>query len=586
MINVKPLTRHFLPQDFKITTWENLQPYAEDLASREISSLAEYQKFIADQDEFYSVFGEEASWRNIKKSCDTANKELEASYLYMINEIYPPITEYGDKINKKIAESVFAAEMNAPGFDIILKTTQSEINYYRPENIPLNTEINKKASESNNLRGARVVILDGEEMTPQKAADRLFWQDREKRKEAWVASRNRALEDNVPMSKLYDDMVKLRNQTALNAGFKNYQEYRFEILGRFDFSPEDCRNFNEAVRETVVPLVKELTLEQENKLGLGRMRPWDVAVDPEGKPPLKAFENAQDLIEKTKIVLGRVHPDFASTLQLMEDRGNLDIDSRANKRPGGFMCGLDESKVPFVFANVTQKVRDAVTLIHEVGHAQHEIEKSPLKSMYGNYPAEVAELASMSMELLTMDHWDVFFTNKEECIRAKREHLESIIELFPSVAMVDEFQHEVYLNPKMSLEQRDDLHLNLLKQYGTGLVDWSGYEDIQKTGWQNTHHMFSSPFYYIEYSMAQMGALQIWKNYKENPENAVQQYRDALALGYTKSVPEIYETAGIKFDFSQPMLKGLMDFVQNELKTLSEPDKAISPVIKKGLQPN
>lgn len=570
MLTVTPLKRRFLPQDFTLTTWEALEPYTKELENRSLDTLEDYQRFLDDSDELSRVMGENSAWRYIRMTCNTADKEIEQAYHYLIEHIMPKAAEFGNVINNKMAQSPFSKEVNDTGFALMMRKIQSEIEIFRDENIPLSSEADQVSAEFVKLNGAMKVTLDGEEMPLQKAADRLFWTDRAKREEAWTAIGARRYEDREKLDDIYDRLVGLRHKIALNAGFENYRDYAFKAKKRFDYGPKECYDFHEAIEQAVTPLVREINVTQAKELGLEKLRPWDGAVDPKGRPPLKAFESAEDLIEKSLVMYKDLDPLFHDTVQMMKDQNKLDLASRLNKAPGGYMYPLGESKVPFIFANATQKVDDLVTYVHEVGHAVHEIAKRDLRlEEYGNYPSEVAELASMSMELLTMDQWNLFFPKEDDLVRAKYDHLERTISLLPWIAQVDAFQHEIYLKPELSPQERHALWSSIQQRYNTNTVDWTGFEHLQKTMWHKQGHIFDVPFYYIEYGIAQLGALQVWRNYKQDKKQALEQYKNALALGYTKSIPEIYETAGIKFDFSAKMLKELMSFVQKEMAALS-----------------
>lgn len=569
MLDIKPLQLRYIPQDFKITSWEDIQPFTEELLARPINSLAEYERFLDDESELDAVTSEEYTHRMVLTTRYTNNKEYEDALNYYLQNISPKMAEYADKINRKIADSPFADQVKDVGFALALKGLRTQMDLFRSENIPLQIMDEELGNKSGKVRGAQTVVLDGEEMTLQKAGDRLFWQDRAKREEAWKAIQERQFQDKQEQDTIYAELVTIRQQIAKNAGFDNFRDYQFKSLRRYDYTPAHAMEFHDAIAQHVVPLVKDMVQKQADDLGLEKLRPWDGAVDPKGRAPLKAFNDVDDLIAKSTQALKNMDPVFHGTIALMRNADHLDLGSRPHKRTGGYMTGFDVKKVPFIFANATEKVRDLVTLIHEVGHAVHQVQMRDLRlQAYGRYPMEVAELASMSMELLSFDQWNLFFDKEEDLRRAKREHLEKIIGLFLSVAQTDAFQHQVYLNPSLTPEERNDLWVSLESRFSTGLVDWSGFEHYKRIGWHRILHIFEVPFYYIEYGIAQLGALQVWRNYKQDPKQAIEQYKNALALGYTKSIPEIYETAGVKFDFSGDMLKNLMGFVQRELKEL------------------
>ena len=569
MLVVEPYQRKFVTKDFKAKTWEDIAPYAKDLEEREINTLEDYQKFLDDSDELARVLSEDFARRYIAMSSNTADKKAEEAYHYAIEHITPKASELSNVINKKMVSSPFVDEVRDDGFELAIKGIRTETELFRDENIPLHTQEEQAAAEYVKIIGAMTMTLDGETVTPQKAADRLFWTDRAKREEAWKAISGRRYEDHEKIDKIFDEIVGLRQNIAHNAGFENYRDYMFKAKKRYDYTPEDCYTFHDAVEKAVVPVVAELTKERIQDLGLEKLRPWDASVDTKGRQPLKAFENADDLVEKSLRLYKDMDPLFHDTVQLMVDKKQLDLASRPNKSPAAYMYPLAETKVPFIFSNVTQKVNDVVTFVHEAGHAVHEISTHHLRlAMYGNNPSEVAELASMSMELITMDQWDIFFPKEEDLVRAKSEHIKQTFSTLPGTMQVDAFQHEVYLKPELSAQDRHKLWAWQLQRYSTGLVDWEGFSEWHETSWQRVHHIFELPFYYIEYAMAQLGALQVWRNFKQDKKQALEMYKNALSLGYTKSIPEIYETAGIKFDFSAEMLQDLMGFVQKELKDL------------------
>jgi len=363
----------------------------------------------------------------------------------------------------------------------------------------------------------------------------------------------------------------LRNQTALNAGFANFRDYMFAALGRFDYTPEDCFNFHKSVAEAVVPLLNVMANERKQALQLDTLRPWDLKVDPENRPPLKPFSSGEELLEKTITCFTQLDPQLGNYLQIMKAMGHLDLESRKGKSPGGYNYPLEEIGVPFIFMNATSNLRDLVTLLHEGGHAVHNfVTRDLLLNAFKNPPAEVAELASMSMELLTMDYWNVFFENEEDLRRAKIQHLESIIETLPWVATIDKFQHWLYENPMHSIEERQSKWLEIYEQFSDSVTDWSGLEDFKKYIWQKQLHIYEVPFYYIEYGMAQLGAIGVWRNYKQHPQQGLEGYLNALKLGYTAPISEIYAAANIPFDFSKDYITELMNFVREELEGLKK----------------
>lgn len=569
MIDIQPMQLKFLPKDFVFKNWEDIEPYTQELLNRPINSLADYQRFLEDENEIDSVASEEYTRRYIRVTCHSNNQEYEEALNYYLQNISPKIAEYADQINRKTAESPFAGQVAENGFALALKGLRTQMELFRPENIALEIADEELANKSGKIRGAMTVTLDGEEMPLPKAGDRLFWTDRAKREEAWLAMNEKRYASHKELDDIYVELVKTRTHVAKNAGFENYRDYKFKSLKRYDYTPEDCFVFHKAIEESVVPFNQKIMERQKKELGLDVLRPWDGSVDPKNRPPLKAFESADDLTEKSLKAFANIDSVFYDTVALMKSKHQLDLASRPNKRPGAYMTSLPVTGIPFIFANATEKVDDLTTMVHEVGHAVHDIQMRDLRlNMYKNYPMEVAELASMSMELISHDQWHLFFPKEEDLRRARLEHLEGTISFFPWMAQIDLFQHEIYTQPNLTTEERHDVWDKIHGRFSTKTVDWSGFEHWRRTGWQKQGHLFENPFYYIEYGIAQLGALQVWRNYTQDKKQAIKQYKNALALGYTKSIPEIYETAGIKFDFSASMLKELMAFVQAEMEKL------------------
>jgi oligoendopeptidase F len=406
-------------------------------------------------------------------------------------------------------------------------------------------------------------------MTLQQASVLLMSPDRKKREEAYRKVSERRLQDKDKLDELFSKLIKLRHQVAVNAGFKNFRDYMFKSLGRFDYTPQDCFNFHEAIQHEVVPMLDEFANERKQALKVNELRPWDKAVDPEGREALKPFTNGKELTEKTVQVFQKLDQYLGQCLTIMNTMGHLDLESRIGKAPGGYNYPLAEIGVPFIFMNATSTLRDMVTIMHEGGHAVHNFLTRDLElSDFKSTPSEVAELASMSMELISMDHWDEFFRNPEELKRAKHEHLEDLIETLPWVATIDKFQHWIYENPNHTAAERKEQWNKIFDQFADKITDWSGLEQAKDFLWQKQLHLFEVPFYYIEYGMAQLGAVAVWRNFRQDRQKGLQGYMNALKLGYMKSIPEIYSAAYIKFDFSRNYIRELMQFVRAEVKNI------------------
>lgn len=562
--------RKFLPEDLVIDGWEKLEPFFEELKNREVNSKADLDKWLADRSELEAVLEEDAGWRYIKMTIDTADKALSEAYTFFVSEIHPKTAPYDDLYNKKFIGSNYTEDLSGKEFEIYVRGIKKAIELFREENIELSAKATRECQKYGAVSGAQTVELDGEPVTMQQASKELKSTDREYRKEVFEKMINRRLEDTETLDDLFDTLKDLRHQMAQNAGFENFRDYKFEAMGRFDYTVQDCFNFHESIAREIVPIIRGFQEERKSALGYDVLKPYDMEVDPSGKDPLKPFETGEELLEKSIELFYQIHPYFGECLETMKEMGHLDLVSKQGKAPGGYNYPLYEIGVPFIFMNAVGTQRDLITMVHEGGHAVHsflsrELELTAFKSL----PSEVAELASMSMELISMDYWGVFYSDESELKRAKKDQLETLLKILPWVAIVDKFQHWLYTNPDHTKEERMAMWNQINDSLSGGLVDWSDYPEAKANTWHRQLHIFEVPFYYIEYGMAQLGAIAVWRNYKENPEKAIRQYMDALSLGYTRSIPEIYETAGIKFDFSGEYVKELADFVKQELQALN-----------------
>ncbi len=549
--------------------WEVLEPIFIELRDRQINSASELEQWLRDRSELEAAIEEDFAWRYIRMTCDTANEELLQKFQYFATEIEPQIAPYSNEMNKKLVASAYVDELDEEKFFIYFRGVKKSLELFREENIPLFTEIQVEQQKYQGISGAMSVHIDDKEFTLEQASVFLKDTDRAKRQEVWEKITARRLQDKETLDQLFDHLRKLRHKVALNAGFENFRDYMFQALGRFDYTPQDCYAFHEAIEKEIVPILRQRAEERQQALGLDTLRPWDMDVDVTGKPALKPFHSGKELIEKSIQCFTNISSYLGERLEIMKDNQLFDVESRKGKAPGGYNYPLSETGAPFIFMNSANTFRDLTTMVHEGGHAVHTFLTADLElNDFKHCPSEVAELASMSMELISMDNWDVYFDNPEDLKRAKRDQLSDVLKTLPWVAVVDQFQHWIYTNPGHTDAERRDAWVQIYDDFGGGFADWSGLDDARANMWQKQLHIFEVPFYYIEYGMAQLGAIAVWKNYKENPEKGLQQYLDALKLGYTKTIKEIYETAGIKFDFSAGYVKELAEFVKSELEKL------------------
>ena len=567
--DIKKIERYFLPKDLVVDKWETIEPYFKQLLERKINSKENLGKWLKNISELEAVINEDACWRQIKMTCDTTDKNLEEAFNFFCMEIQPKIQPYADALNKKLINSQFTKELEPEKYFTYLRSVKKNIELFREENIQLQSELAVMQQQYEIVCGKMMIEVNGEEYTLQQAAKFLESHDRNLREEVYRKINERRLQDKDVLNDLYTQLIKKRHQEAINAGFKNYRDYRFKELGRFDYTKEDCFKFHDAVQQHVLPLINKIYLKKKNKLRLDDLRPWDVEAEPEGTPPLTPFKTSEELINKSIDCFTQLRPFFGECLQQMNTMKHLDLESRKGKAPGGYNCPLAESGAPFIFMNAAGQMHDLTTMVHEGGHAvqsflTHSLELNAFKE----YPMEIAEVASMAMELFSMDHWEVFFDNKEELQRAKEHQLERVITIFPWIAIIDKFQHWIYENPDHSAEDRNNRWMEILNEFSDDVINYSGLEKYRENAWQRQLHLFEVPFYYIEYGIAQLGAIGMWMQYKKEPEKALDNYMNALSLGGTKTLPQLYQAAGLKFDFSPGNIKELMDFVSEEMEKI------------------
>lgn len=561
--------RHFLPESFVLTDWVGLEPYFADLEQRKLDSRENLEKWLHDISELEAVVSEDSCWRQIRMTCDTENKQLEEAFTYFCMEIQPRIQPYADRLNRKLVENQFTGELDQKQYFTYLRSVKKRIELFREENIPLQAELSVLAQQFGVISAKMTISFEGQEYTLQQASKFLENPDRRIRETIYHKIQERRLQDKDALNDLYSQLIALRNRTALNAGFANYRDYRFEELGRFDYTKEDCYHFHDSIKEYVLPLVNRINEKKKEKLGLERLRPWDTEAEPAGTEPLRPFAHSEELIEKTIACFDKLDPFFGNCLRTMKTMGRFDLESRKGKAPGGYNCPLAETGAPFIFMNAAGQMGDLTTMVHEGGHAIHSFLSHPLElSAFKEYPMEIAEVASMAMELFSMDHWELFFTDKNDLARARTHQLERVISIFPWIATIDKFQHWVYENPLHTPEERTQKWMETLAEFSSPVMDWQGLEQNRLFGWQKQLHLYEVPFYYIEYGIAQLGAIGLWKQYKENKEKALENYTHALSLGGTRTLPELYDAAQLKFNFSKEHVKQLMDFVSTEMEKI------------------
>ena len=567
--DIQKLPHHYLPKDYVLTDWASIESFFKELLDRPLDHVSALEKWLLDLSELEAFISEDACWRQIKMTCDTTDKSLEEAFNYFCMEIQPKMQPYADALNKKLINSPFTKELNQDLYFTYLRSVKKNIELFREENIPIQAELSVLQQQYGTIAGKMTINFREQEYTLQQAAKFLEDEDRLVREEVYRKVQERRLQDKESMHDLFSSLIQKRNQMALNADFANYRDYKFVELGRFDYTKEDCFQFHEAIKLHVLPLIDKIYARKKMKLELAVLKPWDTEAEPAGTKPLRPFTDGKDLFEKSVACFEQLNPFFASCLKKMNDLKHFDLESRKGKAPGGYNCPLAESGAPFIFMNAAGQMGDVTTMVHEGGHAIHSFLAHPLAlSAFKEYPMEIAEVASMSMELFTMNHWQSFFDNEEDLNRAKEHQLERTITIFPWIAIIDKFQHWVYENPNHTIDQRTHTWNEIVKEFSTDSIDYSGLDAYRAIGWQRQLHLFEVPFYYIEYGIAQLGAIGMWMQYQKNPTTALENYMNALSLGGTKTLPALYEAAGIEFNFSPNYVKKLMDFTNNELEKL------------------
>jgi oligoendopeptidase F len=520
-------TRSYIPQELDIK-WGTLSPIFDELLNRDLPTLEALAQWLKDKSELEAALEEDFAWRYIKMSCDTNNESLVQAFQYFAEEIEPKISPIANQLNIKLVDHELVDELDQEKYFVYLRGIKKSLELYREDNIPLFTKLQVAQQRYQGITGAMSVHINDQEYTLEQASTFLKDVSREVRQQAWETIQQRRLVDKDELNILFDELIIMRHEVSLNAGFENYRDYMFQALGRFDYTPKDCYKFAEAIEKEIVPILNEQAEKRSEALGIEVLKPWDMEVSTTGKPALKPFANGEELIDKTIACFDRIDPKLGQMLATMKANQLFDVESRKGKAPGGYNYPLAETGAPFIFMNSANTLRDLTTMVHEGGHAVHTFLTAKLElNDFKHCPSEVAELASMSMELITMDQWDIYFDNEEDLIRAKREQLIDVLKTLPWVAVIDQFQHWIYTNPGHDAAARESAFKQIYNRFGAGFTNWDGLEAEYGNLWQKQLHLFEVPFYYIEYAIAQLGAIAIYKNYKENPNKALQQYLDA-----------------------------------------------------------
>jgi oligoendopeptidase F len=549
---------------------ESVKQEFENLVNVQIGSVEELKSFLSDQKKLYEKVEEKLIKTYIAFQCQSDDEENKKKYEFEQQHIKPMVKKYQSILDEKLLGSPFLGHLPDSEYGEFKKKLRVQFALFQEANVEIEKQEDLLVNQYFETTGSFSADWEGKEVTISDLYVHAKDSNRDTRKKAWEAIFSPLLKEEEKLQKILDELIQLRVKKAENAGLPSYTDYMFKKYNRFDYTPEDCNQLAESIREHVVPLTLQLEKEHKNELNVDIYRPWDMAAEAGSRKPLKPVDSDEELIVKSAKVLGELHPAFGSLVHEMNEKGLLDLKSRKGKTQGGFCESLPETGLSFIFMNLSNTDGDLITFMHEMGHGIHDLMKRDQGLYaYKQIPMESAELASMSMELFTVDRWNEFYKKEEELKRAKKEHLKAAVMLLPYIMVVDQFQHWLYKNPNHSWEERNKKFGELKDRYDASIINWESYEEWKEKNWMNILHIYELPFYFIEYAIAQLGALQMYKLYKENPEETIEKYKDALKLGSSKSLPEVYETAGVKFDFSSKTISELMEFVAKELDMLT-----------------
>jgi oligoendopeptidase F len=563
--------RRYLPPQLNFD-WEELSKVFNELSTRDLGSPGELTRWLLDQAELDAYIYEQRTIRYINSTRQTDDPKSTRPYEQYVEELEPKIKVANFGLLKKYIASPFRNQLPKEVYGLENKRRQNAVSIFRPENVDLEKTDSTLSQKYERTVGAMTVNFRGQERTLQQMAKFYEETDRPVREEAWRLADTRAMRDSGQLDDIYGEMVHLRHRIARNAGFDNFRDYVFVKKDRFDYTPSDCLRFHEAVEESFVPLSREIDKERKEKLGLDRLMPWDLRVDPEGRPPLSPFEDAAGLVRGAAKVVDGIDPAFSEYFGRMTKLGLLDLESRKGKAPGGYQEDLSEVKLPFIFMNAARRDDDVRTLLHECGHSFHTFlmrEKGlPYFNSGQNIQTEFAEVASTSMELISGEHYEGAFYNRLDARRSNKEEAVEIVKLFAWVATIDAFQHWVYTHPDHTKEERASAWVRTFKRF-SGLESYDGLETSLDYRWQRQLHLFEVPFYYIEYGIASTGALGIWAKYRKDRREAIESYKNALSLGASRSLPELFTAAGLNWDLGPAALARLAGELRSAIKEYS-----------------
>lgn len=555
----------WLPRSVKFLVWQDIEPHYRALLDRTIESAKALEEWLLDAGELNAAVHQERDRRYIAMTCQTDDPEREAAHLAFVRDIEPQLKVMQNEIRARYLDSPHRDELDTDRYEVFNRAQANRRALFREENLARETELAELEQQYQKTIGAMTVSFRGEERTLAQMSVHLEETDRALRQEVWELTTRRRLIDRDRLDELFDQMVSLRTEIARTAGFESFTDFAYKSRERFDYGVPEVERFRDAIEGEVVPIVRKLHQERKAKLGVDHLRPWDLSVDPQGRPPLRPFQETEALVKGTNRIYQQIDPEFAAQFHFLHQQGLLDLANRKGKAPGGYQTTLEDDRLPFIFMNAVGVDGDIRTLLHEGGHAFHALAARDQElPAYREAPIEFCEVASMTMELFGGLDLSEFYA-PEDAQRSYQELLEGVVTVLPWIATVDGFQHWVYAHPGHTREQRRAAWNDLVSRFG-GEVDWTGYEDVRANAWHRQLHIFLYPFYYIEYGIAQLGALQLWTRWLSDRAGAVSAYKQGLALGGSRPLPELFKASGIPFAFDRATLRPLMAKVAEQLK--------------------
>jgi oligoendopeptidase F len=565
-IDLSAPARRFVPAGTDFSSWDPAEAFYTRLEAEEPASADGLLDWLARWSELKRVLDEEGTRRSIASSCDTTDEKASAAYLDYIRTFAPRIEEWDHRLETRYYESPFREEVRARDYAQLDRVFSTNIELFDARNIPLQVQVGELVHEYDEITGGWVIQFEGEERTVPQMSRFMYETDRDLRRRAYQAVAEARLADRDRLDGIYDRLLALRGEMASNAKLPSFRDLAFRTMLR-DYTPDDCARFHAAVEQTAAPLLRKIQARRRVRLGLDRLGPYDLAVDPEGRPPLRPFTTVPELLEKTSSLFHGIDPRLGGRFDAI--RGFLDLESRKGKAPGGFQATFRAQRHPFIFANLVGLQRDLSTLVHESGHAFHSIQSRAQELFWVDQAGmEFCEVSSMSQELIMLGELDRFYPDAEERRRAAQEQWESVVHIFCWASVIDAFQHWIYTHPGHRPEDRREKFRELYARFMPEL-DWSDSPaGAQETHWQRQLHLFHVPFYYIEYALAELGALQVYRNFRADPRFAITRLLEAQELGGSRDIPTLFETADCRFDLDPGLLGELMAMVEGEIDRL------------------